>query len=557
VTSPKMLRFVAVIAAFSRVCAEEEALLSNYTPPTSLAGAAFFASFTEDSVADLSSWTVSSDPEFTGEWKLAEYSDPAAFPGDKGLVVSSPARRHAISTIFTQPVNPKGTGLVVQYELQLQKNLECGGAYIKLLTASEELSTDGFKADTPYTIMFGPDKCGTTNKVHFILRHQSPKTGEWEEKHVASPPMIVNDRQTHLYTAIVGADNTVKILIDNEEKTSVSLLKDGDFKPNVNPDKQIDDPDDKKPDDWVDEAQIDDPTASKPDDWDEDAPAKIDDPKSTKPDTWEDDEPLEVPDPDANAPDDWDVDEDGEWEAPIIPNPKCKPAGCGEWKPQQITNPDYKGKWYAPKIDNPEYKGVWAPRKIDNVNFFQDDEPHAMAPIGGVGIELWTMQDGILFDNIIVSTDLAVASSFAADSFTPRTLKERETKKAADMHIERKPGFMGTIVYYVTVLSQFITSNWVQVLVALVSCLVPLIYWCCCRGKKTPIDDDEPAEAAPTAAPASSSVDAPKIEEVSAADAVNPSDEPSAETSAETSAESAGESAAKKSTPRRRTPKAA
>ena len=74
--------------------------------------------------------------------------------------------------------------------------------------------------------------------------------------------------------------------------------------------------------------------------------------------------------------------------------------GCGEWKAPIIPNPAYKGKWYAPRVDNPDYKGVWAPRKIDNPHYFVDETPHAMAPIGGIGIELWTMQDGILFDNI-------------------------------------------------------------------------------------------------------------------------------------------------------------
>ena len=47
-------------------------------------------------------------------------------------------------------------------------------ADLKLLSASDALTADGFKADTPYTIMFGPDKCGETNKVHFILRHKNP-----------------------------------------------------------------------------------------------------------------------------------------------------------------------------------------------------------------------------------------------------------------------------------------------------------------------------------------------------------------------------------------------
>ena len=39
--------------------------------------------------------------------------------GDKGLVVGDPAKRHAVSTTF-KALDPKGSGFVVQYELQLK-----------------------------------------------------------------------------------------------------------------------------------------------------------------------------------------------------------------------------------------------------------------------------------------------------------------------------------------------------------------------------------------------------------------------------------------------------
>lgn len=51
--------------------------------------------------------------------------------------------------------------------------------------------------------MFGPDKCGSTNKVHFIFRHQNPITGEWEEKHLTNPPQPKITKTTALYTLIV------------------------------------------------------------------------------------------------------------------------------------------------------------------------------------------------------------------------------------------------------------------------------------------------------------------------------------------------------------------
>lgn len=48
----------------------------------------------------------------------------------------------------------------------------------------------------------------------------------------------------------------------------------------------------------------------------------MDDPDDKKPDDW--DQPEHIPDPDAKKPDDWDDDMDGEWEPPMIDNPAYK-----------------------------------------------------------------------------------------------------------------------------------------------------------------------------------------------------------------------------------------
>ncbi len=57
-----------------------------------------------------------------------------------------------------------------------------------------------------------------------------------------------------MYTAILRAsDNTYKVLIDGEEKKAGSLFD--DFEPSINPPETIPDPEDKKPEDWVDEAK--------------------------------------------------------------------------------------------------------------------------------------------------------------------------------------------------------------------------------------------------------------------------------------------------------------
>lgn len=47
-------------------------------------------------------------------------------------------------------------------------SLECGGAYLKLLRDNKKLHAEEFSNASPYVIMFGPDKCGATNKVCII-----------------------------------------------------------------------------------------------------------------------------------------------------------------------------------------------------------------------------------------------------------------------------------------------------------------------------------------------------------------------------------------------------
>lgn len=228
-------------------------------------------------------------------------------------------------------------------------------------------------------------------QVHFIFRHKNPKTGEYEEKHLKAPPGIRTTKTTTLYTLIVKPDQSFQILIDGEAVKNGTLLE--DFTPPVNPEKEIDDPKDKKPDDWVDEVKIPDPDAKKPDDWDEDAPYEIPDEEATKPDDWLEDEPTTIPDPEAQKPEDWDDEEDGDWIPPTIPNPKCNEvSGCGPWTRPMKKNPAYKGKWTPPLIDNPAYKGPWKPRKIPNPNYFEDKTPSNFEPMGAVS----TIQTGTL-----------------------------------------------------------------------------------------------------------------------------------------------------------------
>ncbi|KAG6485590.1 hypothetical protein ZIOFF_054153 [Zingiber officinale] len=389
-------------------------------------------------------WIVSEKADYEGTWKHSK-SDGHE---DYGLLVSEQARKYAIVKELEEPVALKD-GTVLQFEVRLQNGLECGGAYLKYLRPQEAGWTPkGFNNESPFTIMFGPDKCGSTNKVHFILQHKNPKTGKFVEHHLKYPPSVPFDKNSHVYTAILKPDNELKILIDGEEKKKANLLSSDDFEPALIPPKTIPDHDDKKPEDWDERAKIPDPDAVKPDDWDEDAPMEIEDEEAVKPEGWLDDEPAETDDPEATKPEDWDDEEDGEWEAPKVDNPKCEAApGCGEWKRPMKRNPAYKGKWSAPLIDNPNYKGIWKPQEIDNPEYFELDKPN-IEPIDAIGIEIWTMQDGILFDNILISTDEKVAESYRLETWKPKYDVEKEKQKAEDAGAGFKDGLSGLQVMF-------------------------------------------------------------------------------------------------------------
>jgi len=154
--------------------------------------------------------------------------------------------------------------------------------------------------------------------------------------------------------------------------------------------------------------KINDPAQSKPADW-EDNP-QIDDPEDKKPEGW-DAIPETVVDPDAKKPDDWDSELDGEWEAPTIPNPDFK----GPWRAKRIENPKYKGAWEHPQIDNPDYKA--------------DSTLYSYKSFGAVGLEVWQVKAGTIFDNILV-TDSVEEAATARAAIVGR--KDTESKLQAE-----------------------------------------------------------------------------------------------------------------------------
>ena len=326
-----------------------------------------------------------------GEWKhtAGEYygGDEAAA---KGIETQDDMRHYFLATKMDEFSN-KGSDLVIQYSLKYTKTPECGGSYIKLLGAGSDPAA--FDNDTPYNIMFGPDQCGGTKRVHAIITYKDENVLK-----TSDVTLSIYDELTHLYSFVIKSDQTYEVFVDLESKASGSITDDW----KVLAPKKIEDPDVSKPSDWVEEAMIDDPEDKKPEGWD--------------------DIPENIVDPEAEKPEDWDDEDDGEWEAPTI------------------SNPEYKGEWSAKRIDNPEYKGVWVHPEIDNPEFKEDPTLHEFT-FGGLGFELWQTKAGSLFDNIIITDSWDEAKKFGEDTWqkdkdAEKEMKEANEKAAADAAAE-------------------------------------------------------------------------------------------------------------------------
>jgi calreticulin len=306
---------------------------------------------------------------------------------DKGIQTSQDARFYGISANLPTTFSNEDKTLVIQFQVKHEQNIDCGGGYIKVLGANNDQKN--FHGDTPYNIMFGPDVCGMTKRVHVIFTYKG-------KNHLIKKEIRCKDDDlSHLYTLIVRPDNTYEVLIDNEKAESGTMEADWDFLP---------------------PKMINDPVASKPADWDD--REKIEDVNDKKPEDW--DKPKTIPDTNAKKPDDWDDEMDGEWEPPQIDNPEYK----GDWKPKEIPNPAYKGTWVHPQIENPEYQA-------DTKLYLQKD-------MGSVGFDLWQVKSGTIFDNVLITDDPDYAKQYGEETWRKTAEGEKKMKEAHDEKERKK-----------------------------------------------------------------------------------------------------------------------
>ncbi|MED6208350.1 Calreticulin-3 [Stylosanthes scabra] len=316
----------------------------------------------------------------TSDWKKGEgkagsfkhtAGQWAGDPDDKGIQTSHDAKHFAISAKIPEFTNKNRT-LVLQYSIKFEQDIECGGGYIKLLSGF--VNQKKFGGDTPYSLMFGPDICGTdTKKLHVILSYQG------QNYPIKKDLQCETDKLTHFYTFILRPDASYSVLVDNRERDSGSMYTDWDILP---------------------PRRLRDTKAKKPKDWDE--REYIEDPDDVKPEGY-DSIPAEIPDPNAKEP------------ICLRFNLPVK---------QKIKNPNYKGKWKTPWIDNPEFE--------------DDPDLYVLKPIKYVGIEVWQVKGGSVFDNVLIGDDPDYARQVVDEVFSNREIEKEAFEEAEKVRKARE-----------------------------------------------------------------------------------------------------------------------
>merc|ERR1712086_1128002 len=206
------------------------------------------------------------------------------------------------------------------YQAKYEKDVECGGGYLKLGPKMDDLTA--FGDPTVYNIMFGPDKCGYTKRTHLIFNYKG--------KNVLKKSDLAYKQEgegtSHVYRMVLKPDNTVRVEID-EEKIYEGSMKD---------------------------------------------------------------------------------------------------------------NAAYKGDWSVKRISNPAYKGFWEAKKIANPEYEDDEKVYSFADFGFIGFDLWQVKGGTIFDNVIITDDVAEADTFAkkwkdlSEVEKAKKKEEDDSKKADD-----------------------------------------------------------------------------------------------------------------------------
>ena len=89
---------------------------------------------------------------------------------------------------------------------------------------------------------------------------------------------------------------------------------------------------------------------------------------------------------------------------------------------------------------------MWKPKKISNPDYFEDETPlKNLGDIGAVAVEIWTMDQGYFFDNVLVTNKADKAQEYRTNYWQPK-------------HEHEVVGTCSRILFLATLLSCFFTN---------------------------------------------------------------------------------------------------
>uniref|UniRef100_A0A8C2NT91 Calreticulin n=1 Tax=Capra hircus TaxID=9925 RepID=A0A8C2NT91_CAPHI len=261
-----------------------------------------------------------------------------------------------------KPFSNKGKTLIVQYTVKHEQKMDCGGGYIKLFPA--DMDQKNLNGKSQYYIMFGPDICGFDIKtVHVILHFKN-------QYHANKKSIRCKvDSFTHLYTLILRPDLTYDVKIDGQSIESGSIEYDWQLTSLKNMEK----------------------ASAEAEGWDQAAKDKSQD--------WE----KHFLDASASKPSDWKGELDGDWQAAMLQKPPYQDG----LKPEGID------------------KDVWLHQKMKN-NYLTEYDLSEFENIGAIGLELWQVRSGTIFDNFLITDDEEYAENFGKATWGETKGPEKE-----------------------------------------------------------------------------------------------------------------------------------
>ncbi|KAM5229767.1 calreticulin-3 isoform 1-T1 [Hipposideros larvatus] len=307
-------------------------------------------------------WVQSTNDSQFGHFRLSSGKFYGHKEKDKGLQTTQNGRFYAISARF-KPFSNKGKTLVIQYTVKHEQKMDCGGGYIKVFPA--DVDQKNLNGKSQYYIMFGPDICGFDIKqVHVILHFKN-------QYHSNKKPIRCKvDGFTHLYTLILRPDLTYEVKIDGLAIESGSIEYDWNLTSLKKMEKSL--------------AESKDREQGKED--------KLQD--------WE----KHFLDAGASKPSDWNSELDGDWQAPMLQKPPYQDG----LKPEGIE------------------KDVWLHQKMKNTNYLTEYDLSEFENIGAIGLELWQVRSGTIFDNFLITDDEEYAENFGKATWGETKGPERE-----------------------------------------------------------------------------------------------------------------------------------